>query len=177
MLKRFTCTLITFMGEEIFLLHDFDIFFWPVYRSCVNLFFRINFAEFDGSVQRRRFFAWECVFWVVACQCALVKDGLVAANEAPLLVLDDGDLVLAEDGHADVEDLAVVGRVGVVVVVLALAGEAGVNGTSEVGLDLGRELVATDDFLWRGHRISGNGQHAKNKNLGWRHGGWDGWCR
>jgi len=130
----------------------------------------LNFAEFDGSVERRRFFAWECVFRVVACQRALVEDGLVAANEAPLLVLDDGDLVLAEDGHADVEDLAVVGRVGVVVVVLALAGEAGVNGASKVGLDLGRELVPTDDFLLRrGHRKSGNRQHTQNKNLGWRH--------
>jgi len=68
------------------------------------------------------------------------------------------------------EDLAVVGHVGVVVVVLAVACEAGVQGREEQGLGLSSEIVATIADLRRGHHGCGsqeNGQEqSRDKSLG-----------
>ena len=53
----------------------------------------------------------------------LVEDGLVAADEGPLRVVDDVAAGVLQR-QADVEDLAVVGHVGVVAVGARLAREA-----------------------------------------------------
>ena len=61
--------------------------------------------------------------FVVASQGLLVKDGGIAADERPVGCFDDGAEVVF-DREADVENLAVVGNVGVIAVFTALAGEA-----------------------------------------------------
>ena len=103
-------------------------------------------AELDGAVQRLGLLAGEGVGRVVAGEGLLVEDGLVAADEGPLRVVDDVAAGVLER-QADVEDLAVVGDVGVVAVGPRLAGEGLLHGRGEDVLGGVGELVAAGVLL------------------------------
>ena len=110
---------------------------------------RLDLAELHGAIQGRRLGAGKGVVLVVAGEGLLVKDGPVAADKAPLGVLDDLALVVL-DGQADVEDLAVVVHVAVVAVALALAAEAVLVGLLQdlvraAGQDAGHVAVLPTD--------------------------------
>ena len=114
-------------------------------------------TELNGAVEGGGLRAGKGVLLVVAGEGGLVEDGAVAADEAPLGGLDHRAGIILE-GQADVEDLAVVGDIGIVAVLLALAGEAQVKGGVEEGLSISRELVA----LVSGSVVLGQGKVASH---------------
>jgi len=85
---------------------------------------------------------------VVTRQGQLIEHGLVAAHEAPLVVVDlFADLV--DDGLADVKDLAVVVDVCVEAVGQALASEAGVERVNQHRLgSVGEQVTPSALGLW-----------------------------
>lgn len=102
----------------------------------------INLAKLNSPIEAGRLVARERIFRIVAGERALVKDGGVSADEAPLSCLDDGPGLIL-DGQADVKDLAVVGHIGIVAVGLTLAREPERDGSREDEVGVGRELVSS----------------------------------
>jgi len=70
---------------------------------------------------------------MVAGEGGLVKDGLVAADEAPVSSLNNGSSIVL-NGQADVEDLAVVVNISVVTISLSFTAEARLQRGLEKGL-------------------------------------------
>ena len=114
-------------------------------------------TELNGAVEGGGLRAGKGVLLVVAGEGGLVEDGAVAADKAPLGGLDHRAGIIL-NGEADVEDLAGVGDIGVVAILLALTGEAEIKRSVEEGLGIGGELVA----LVGGSVVLGHGEVASN---------------
>ena len=114
-------------------------------------------TELNGVVEGRSIGARDGILLVVADKSGLVEDGAIAADEAPLGGLDHSTGIVL-NGEADVEHLASVGDIGVVAVLLSLAGEAQVKGNVEEGLGISGELVA----LVGGSVLLGHGEVASH---------------
>jgi len=102
---------------------------------------------------------------VVAGQSGLIEDGSVAADEAPVSGLDDCSGIVF-NGQADVEDLAVVGNVGVVSVGLSFALEGGLEGGLEEGLGIGGEGVGQGGGRGLGSRAGQGCQDCQGGDCG-----------
>ena len=121
-------------------------------------------TELNGVVEGRSIGTGKGVLLVVASKSGLVEDGAVATDEAPLGGLDHRTGIVL-NGEADVKDLASVGDIGVVAILLALAREAQVKGGVEQSLGISGELIA----LVGGSVVLGEGEvasHAGSKNDG-----------
>ena len=77
---------------------------------------------------------------MIAGEGGLVKDGLVATDEAPVSGLNDSTSIIL-NGQTDVEDLAVVVNISVVAIGLSITSEARLQLRLEESLSISREGV------------------------------------
>ena len=104
----------------------------------VNL--AVNLSKFNSSIESWCIRAREGISFMVASEGGLVKDGLVAADEAPMSSLNDCTGIIL-NGQADVEDLAVVVHISIVAISFTLTTEAGLQGGLEKGFSISWEGV------------------------------------
>jgi len=131
----------------------------------IELYVLLSEEGVDGIVEPLGLLAGEGSLRMGAGEGVLAEDRLVAAEEGVLLRLDDLPGIVLE-GHADVEDSAVVSNVGIVSVGSALAVKGGVGLASQdvkvaVGEDVAVEYVLASDDAGKGKHCEGGVFHVE----------------